>query len=218
MQEQQKTQLHLVRHGEVHNPEGVLYGRLPRFALSERGHEMAALAAANLAGRGRSVAAVYASPLLRAQQSALPIAQLFGQETKTLSALIEPYNKFEGMPSRGVQAAFNDPRHWLKLWNPLLPSWGEPYERIARRVTRAMNEAAAEIEHGDIIMVSHQAVIWAAHRKINGLPLPHNPAKRRCELSSITSFELQQNGSWQEIGYVSPASGLLEASLDRGAV
>ena len=63
-------QIHLVRHGEVFNPQGVLYGRLPGYGLSSLGHEMAQLAADDLAGRGRAVGALISSPLQRTQQSA----------------------------------------------------------------------------------------------------------------------------------------------------
>ncbi|WP_348771194.1 histidine phosphatase family protein [Canibacter zhuwentaonis] len=213
--------VHLVRHGEVDNPEGVLYGRIPGFKLSERGHMMAQLAADHLADSGRKIGALYASPLLRAQQSAQPFAEKFGLEVNSAGALIEPKNKFEGMRTRGVRAALQDPAQWPKLWNPLLPSWGEPYARIARRATRFMDYALQEVEAcqipGDVVLVSHQAVIWVAHRKLNGLPLPHNPAKRRCELSSVTTFE-KRYGRWREVAYVSPAQGLIVSGKDTGAV
>ena len=45
------TVIHLLRHGEVSNPHGVLYGRLPGFHLSPDGEHMAKAAAAFLAGR-----------------------------------------------------------------------------------------------------------------------------------------------------------------------
>ena len=75
------SRIHLVRHGEVHNPEGILYGRLPHFRLSERGHEMAALAAKELKARGVKVGALDASPLLRTREAAnqhLRGSQAFG--------------------------------------------------------------------------------------------------------------------------------------------
>ncbi|MBB4071786.1 histidine phosphatase family protein [Leucobacter sp. OH2974_COT-288] len=221
MSEQTTRQIHLVRHGEVFNPDGVLYGRLPGFGLSENGHKMAALAAAELVDRGRLVGQLYASPLLRAQQSAAPLAQAFELPIHTEQRLLEPTNKFEGLRNHGPDSAFKQPQHWLKLWNPLLPSWGEPYARIARRITNFMDYAwsIAELDEveGDIVMVSHQAVIWAAHRKIAGLPLVHNPARRRCDLSSITTFT-RIDEQWQELGYSSPAAALIERSKDVGAV
>ena len=72
----QHSVVHLLRHGEVHNPEGVLYGRLPGYRLSERGVQMADMAAQALARH--DVAAVIASPMERAQQTAEPIAREHG--------------------------------------------------------------------------------------------------------------------------------------------
>ena len=66
------TVVHLLRHGEVHNPEGVLYGRLPGYHLSELGRQMARLVADHLADR--DITYVVASPLERAQETAAPIA------------------------------------------------------------------------------------------------------------------------------------------------
>lgn len=214
-------QIHLVRHGEVLNPDGVLYGRLPGFQLSSAGHKMAQLAADHLVHSGRNVGTLYASPLLRAQQSAQPIAQAFELPVQTEQRLIEPKNLFEGLVNKGPDAAYKKPQHWWKLWNPLLPSWGEPYARIARRVVNFMDYAwaIAELDDvaGDIVLVSHQAVIWAAHLRLQGKSVIHSPSKRRCELSSITSFTLLDD-NWVEVGYVSPAAALIDNSKDIGAV
>ncbi|MBK0419455.1 histidine phosphatase family protein [Leucobacter sp. CSA1] len=209
--------LHLVRHGEVHNPDRVLYGRLPGYRLSERGHQMAEAAALELAGSDRIVARLLASPLERAQQSARPIASALGLEIGTEERIIEPANFFEGKVNSGGDSAFRNPRYWYRLWNPLVPSWGEPYRQIAGRMRRAMNEAWEQVRGGDIVMVSHQSPIWIAHLDIAGRPLFHNPAKRRCELSSITSFE-KRGERWFEVDYRTPASGLVEGAVDVGAV
>ena len=66
------TVVHLMRHGEVHNPDGILYGRLPGYLLSELGREMADTVARFLADH--DVVRVVASPLERAQETAGPIA------------------------------------------------------------------------------------------------------------------------------------------------
>lgn len=209
--------LHLVRHGEVYNPDRVLYGRLPEFHLSELGARMAEAAANELVAAGRPVSRLIASPLVRAQESAQPIAHAFGREIDTDERIIEPTNLFQGAVNSGGKSAFRDPRNWHRFWNPLRPSWGEPYRSIATRVREAMDDAWQQTETGDIVMVSHQAVIWAAHRSIAGKPLPHNPATRRCALSSITTFE-QCDGVWREVNYRSPAADLMGNSIDVGAV
>ena len=134
--------VHLVRHGEVHNPDRVLYGRLPEFGLSELGHEMARGVAAWFAERaaqtGRAPAVVAASPLTRAQQTAAPLAAAFDLPLVTEPDLIEAENAFEGM-SQVAASLKRNPRLWPKLRNPLRPSWGEPY-RAQAAATKAMIE------------------------------------------------------------------------------
>ena len=88
------TVVHLVRHGEVSNPAGVLYGRLPGFHLSEEGLLMAKVAAGFLAGR--DVAVLVTSPLERAQETAAPLAAQFGLTPRVDDRLVEPWNHFEG--------------------------------------------------------------------------------------------------------------------------
>lgn len=209
-----KKLLHLVRHGEVENPDGVLYGRMPNFVLSARGEQMAQAAANELAAAGRPVKRLVSSPLERAQQSAAPISDAFGLEIEIDDRIIEPTNMFEGTVGK---RSFRNPRNWYRFRNPMKPSWGEPYVSIVQRVKHAMDDAWQNTPEGDIVMVSHQAVIWAAHRDVSNEPLFHNPAKRRCELSSITTFE-QVDGVWHEVMYRTPAHDLLQGSIDVGAV
>lgn len=178
---------------------------------------MAEAAAHELAGSDREVAALYASPLERAQQSAAPIASALGLEIVTEDRIIEPTNYFEGKVNSGPEAAFKKPKYWHKFWNPFLPSWGEPYRSVATRVRAAMDAAWEAEGGGDIVMVSHQSPIWMAHLDIAGKPLFHNPASRRCDLSSITTFE-RRSGRWVEVDYRTPAADLLADATDVGAV
>lgn len=210
-------QLHLVRHGEVYNPDRVLYGRIPGFKLSDLGHDMARTAAEELAKSSRPVARLFASPLERAQESAAPIAELLELPIETEDRIIEPTNWFEGKVNHGPGAEFKKPRNWHKFWNPFRPSWGEAYRSVATRVREAMDDAWENTDGGDIVMVSHQSPIWMAHLDIAGKNLFHNPAKRRCELSSITSFEKRGN-TWVEVNYREPAAPLYASSIDVGAV
>ncbi|MFB2554351.1 histidine phosphatase family protein [Herbiconiux liangxiaofengii] len=214
-------QIHLVRHGEVFNPNGVLYGRIPGFGLSELGHRMAASAAADLVERDRPIAYLYTSPLQRARESGRPIAEALELEPAIEDRIIEPTNAFEGRRMSGPGGALRDPRMWRFLWNPWLPAWGEHFTSIAARMRAAMTDAHGRAEasgvEGDIVMVSHQLPIWMAHRSIVGEALPHDPRKRRCALSSITSFELR-DGRLVEVGYTDPAAGLQASATDVGAV
>lgn len=216
------TQIHLVRHGEVENPKRVLYGRLPEFGLSVSGHKMAALAAADLAQRGRTYSSLIASPLQRTQESAAPIVKALGLPLSLEERVIEPENAFEGKRMRGKDSALKSPSNWKYLRNPFTPSWGEPYRSIADRMKAALTDAAVSVDGGDVVIVSHQLPIWMVHRDVNGKNLFHDPRKRRCSLSSITTLELidpsRPELGFVEVGYVEPAAELTATALDVGAV
>ncbi|MGO4785619.1 histidine phosphatase family protein [Cryobacterium sp. W22_MBD10_FK3] len=211
------SQVHLVRHGEVFNPQRVLYGRLPGFKLSDLGQRMAEAAAADLVDRGRPVVRVIASPLQRTQESAAPIAAAFGLPIHLDERIIEPANRFEGKRMRGQGGALRDPRNWPSLVNPARPSWGEPFSSISSRMLDAIDDAFKSVDDGDVVLVSHQLPIWMVHRALAGERLAHDPRKRRCDLSSITTLRLHHNVP-AELGYVSPAAALLVPANDVGAV
>lgn len=204
--------LHLVRHGEVHNPDRILYGRLPHYRLSETGRGMALAAAQHVAALGRPVTVLRCSPLQRTQESAEPFAELFGVEPVIDERLIEPTNVFEGTR---MSRSLRDPRNWWHLRRPSVPSWGEPYAAIANRMLDAMDGAWDDTPSGDAVIVSHQSPIWIAHLRVAGLPLRHDARVRRCGLSSITSFE-RVGDVWREVDYVEPAA--VGSTVDVGAV
>lgn len=181
-----RTTVHLLRHGEVFNPDGVLYGRLPGFRLSEEGLQMAHDAAEALSGR--DVTAVIASPLQRAQETAAPIAAQFGVPVGTDDRLLESKNIFEGQPFGVGDGVLRRPSSWRYLRNPFTPSWGEAYEVIARRMLAAA-EAARDTAFGhEAVCVSHQLPIWTLRRYVEGRPLWHRPDRRQCGLASLTSL------------------------------
>lgn len=210
--------IHLVRHGEVENPEGVLYGRLDGFPLSERGRRMAKLAADDLVARGVPAARLVTSPLERTKESAAPIAEAFGLEPIVDDDVVEPWNVFEGLDLRARLGAWRDPRNLQYFARPWVPSWGEPYVEIVARMRRAIMRHAAAAHGGDVIVVSHQLPIWLVHRALRHQHLAHSPAGRRCALSSITSFEYHPATGFFEADYRTPAASELRAATDRGAV
>lgn len=211
------SQIHLVRHGEVFNPDHVLYGRIPGFGLSELGRRMAQAAADDLIARDRPIARLYTSPLQRARESGEPIASGLGLDPLIEERIIEPTNAFEGRRMSGPGGALRDPRMWRFFYNPWRPSWGESFTSLSTRMVAAMTDAHASVESGDVVMVSHQSPIWIAHRTIVGESLPHDPRKRRCALSSITTFE-RQGDRFVEVGYSDPAAPLAATATDVGAV
>jgi broad specificity phosphatase PhoE len=211
------SQIHLVRHGEVFNPDHVLYGRIPGFGLSELGRRMAQAAADDLIARDRPIARLYTSPLQRARESGEPIALGLGLDPVVEERIIEPTNAFEGRRMSGPGGALRDPRMWRFFYNPWRPSWGESFKSLSTRMLAAMTDAHASVDSGDVVMVSHQSPIWIAHRTIVGESLPHDPRKRRCALSSITSFE-RRGDRFVEVGYTDPAAPLAATATDVGAV
>lgn len=214
------SRLHLVRHGEVFNPNGVLYERIEGFGLSDLGHQMAMAAAEKLASENRNITKLFASPLQRTKESARPIESQFGLQLSEEPRVIEPWNRFAGLRV-GPRALLVKPSIALNLYNPLQPSWGEPYKQIAARMQEAALDAWNSTESGDVVIVSHQLPIWMLYRSTQGLYLPHNPKDRRCSLSSITSFEVI-DGKLVEVDYREPgielAKQLSAKAVDGGAV
>jgi broad specificity phosphatase PhoE len=178
--------VHLVRHGEVYNPDGILYGRIPGFHLSEAGRLMAKAAADYLAGR--DVTVLKSSPLQRAVETAEPISAELGLPIQIDDRLIEPWNYFEGMRFAVGDGALRQPKHWVALRNPFRPSWGEPYEEVATRVMAAATDAAREAAGAEAVCVSHQMPIWITRRAVEGRRLWHDPRRRECALGSVTSL------------------------------
>ena len=182
----ERTVVHVMRHGEVHNPEGILYGRLPDYHLSERGRAQAGAVADWLARR--DIVYVVASPLERAQETAEPIAAHHGLPVDTDAALIESHNVFQGERVSPGDGALRNPRNWWHLRDPRLPSWGEPYHEVAERMTGALQRARARAAGREAVCVSHQLPVETLRRAMNSQPLHHFPTRRMCNLASLTSF------------------------------
>jgi broad specificity phosphatase PhoE len=181
-----RTVVHLLRHGEVHNPERILYGRLPGFGLSELGVRQAERVATYL--HDHDVVHVVSSPLLRAQQTAAPIAALHSLDVVTDEGLIEASNVFEGSRVSVGDGALRDPRSWPKLRNPFRPSWGEPYREIVDRMLAAVHRARRRAGGHEAVCVSHQLPIWTLRRHLDQRRLWHDPRRRQCALASLTSL------------------------------
>lgn len=204
--------IHLVRHGEVFNPDGILYGRIPGYHLSELGARMADAAAESLTGR--PITALYASPLQRAQESAEPWSTRFALPIVAEPRVIEPTNWFEG---KRMKEAVRRPSSWPHLLNPFRPSWGEPYTSVRDRMLAAIGDAWASADGGEVVMVSHQMPIVMVARSVTGQRLMHNPSNRRCSLSSITTLA-REGDRFIEVDYREPAKPLLATAIDTGAV
>ncbi|SIR68187.1 histidine phosphatase family protein [Williamsia sterculiae] len=198
----ERTIVHMMRHGEVHNPDGILYGRLPNFRLSENGVAQARTVADVLAGH--DITHVFASPLQRAQETATPIAAEHGLTIETDDRLIEAENVFEGLRISVGDGALRRPRHWAKLRDPFTPSWGEPYIQLAHRMLAAANRAREAAAGHEAVCVSHQLPVYTLRRFLEGQRLWHDPRSRQCALASLTSL-MFDGDALVDIVYSEPA-------------
>lgn len=176
---------------------------------------MAAAAAAELVGH--PIAALFASPLLRAQESAAPWSQTFGLPIQTDERLIEPTNKFEGGTYEFGAKVLLHPKIWPWVMNPFRPSWGEAYTSVVARMFSALDDAWNSADGGEVVMVSHQMPIVMVQRAVAGKRPFHDPRQRRCTLSSITTLE-RRDGRFVEVGYQDLSPDLLAKAIDQGAV
>jgi broad specificity phosphatase PhoE len=196
------TRIHLVRHGEVENPRGIVYGRLPGYNLSERGRREAA-GAAEWLGEA-PVAAIWASPLERAQETAAIIAEPHGLEVVTDDRLTESDTTLEGF-SRRVAGLLRSPSSWWSLRNPVRPSWGETFTEIRARMMAVISDAVDGSGGGEIVFVSHQTPVLVARLALGRRRRPPWLGFTPCETGSITSLDLNA-GRIERASYFRPSA------------
>nr|WP_221199951.1 histidine phosphatase family protein [Nocardioides soli] len=197
----------MLRHGEVHNPEGVLYGRRDGFHLSDLGNQMARRVAEAIGGR--DIVHLRVSPLERAQETARPLAEARGLEIVTDERVIESTNRFEGVSfGEGAMTILKRPRLWRHLWNPLTPSWGEPYKQVVARMMAAVEDARRDADGHEAVIVSHQLPIWITRLHAEKRSFLHDPRSRQCTLCSLTSFHFVGDRITQ-VSYSEPAGDLI---------
>ena len=199
-----RTVVHLVRHGEVYNPAGLLYGRLPDYHLSDNGRQMAELVAADLGAR--DITHLRCSPLERAQETMEPLAAALELPVTTDDQVIEADNRLQGLKVT-LGATLRNPKSWWLFRNAIKPTWGEPYAEIVARMRLAVRDAAAAAEGHEAVIVSHQLPIWMARRDAEGRRLWHDPRRRECRLASVTSITFV-DGRVSAVGYREPAAEL----------
>lgn len=206
----ERTIVHLMRHGEVHNPEGVLYGRLADYHLSELGVKMAERVAESLTGR--DITHLVASPLERAQETAQPSAKAFDLDITTDPRVIEAGNQFEGKTFGVGDGALKRPQNWWLLRNPFKPSWGEPYVEIAARMQSAIADARDAARGHEALIVSHQLPVWTTRLSLEGRRYFHDPRHRQCSLASLTSVTFEDD-RFVSLSYTEPAGDLIPEAL-----
>ena len=173
----QSTTLFFVRHGEVHNPQNLYYGRLPGFCLSSEGLLQAKRAATFL--EKHQIAAIFSSPLERATETAGAISKQLGIESQTSELLLEAFSPFDGQ-AVSVLAE----RNW-----DVYSGTKQPYEQPMDILNRAQifmqqtrskhfgNNAIA-VTHGDVIAFM---VLWAKQ-------LPITPQEKQALYKSFLTY------------------------------
>ena len=200
--------VHMVRHGEVFNPDKILYGRLPGFGLSALGQQMAEELAD---GWQTPPEILVSSPLQRAQETVGPLAKKFQLQVRIDERVLEAENRFEGLSNMRQQ--LRNPKLWPLVVNPLRPSWGEPYAAQVQRVAAAIHDLRDELmlTHGpgsSAMVVSHQLPIWVTRRSAEGKLLAHDPRQRECSLASVTTFEFAPGQTVPTVHYTEPVAHL----------
>ena len=200
------TIVHLLRHGEVHNPEGVLYGRRDGFHLSDLGVRMAEKVSDAI--KGRDIVHLVSSPLERAQETAKPLALARGLDVTIDARVIESANKFEGKQFGHGRNALKNPANWRYLWNPFKPSWGEPYKDLVTRMMAAVHDAREAAAGHEAVLVSHQLPIWTTRLSAEKRSFLHDPRTRQCTLCSLTSLHFVGD-TLTQVSYSEPAGDLI---------
>lgn len=195
--------IHLVRHGEVENPERIVYADIPGFRLSKRGRLEAAAAAQHLGSLG--VTAIYSSPLDRACETADIIAAVTGAPIRPREDLTEWHVArrwkgvaWEDLPRKfpgEVEAYVNHPTN--------LPFAEESIEDLGLRVAEAVREIAAAHPYGAVV-VSHQDPIQAGRLVLLEEPLErlHEDRPGHCEV-----LTLAPGSPWRQIAHWKPVVG-----------
>ncbi|MDZ5663227.1 histidine phosphatase family protein [Nocardioides sp. zg-1308] len=209
-----RTIVHLLRHGEVHNPGGVLYGRLDGFHLSDLGRQMAHRIAEAVGHR--DIVHMRTSPLERARETGAPLAEARGLTPTVDPRVIESSNEFQGVNFGGGAMTFVK-QPWLlrHMYNPFKPSWGEPYDEIAGRMVAAIHDARDAARGHEAVIVSHQLPIWTTRLFLEKRSYLHHPKSRQCTLCSLTSVVFDGDRMVQ-VRYSEPAGDLIPVA-DRSA-
>lgn len=204
------TTIHFVRHGEVENPNHVLYERLPGFHLSNRGLKMARATAKYIATvpQMRGISAIYSSPLERTQETAQQIANALQISPIILdNRLIEAENNFRGKRIGYGEGALWKNNNWKLVSNLWKPSWGESYKSIAARVGDFASEQVKNHPGEQIVAVTHESPIWSYRHLLETGHAEHNMLLRKTALASITSITYDcTNMNVLSITYVDPAA------------
>jgi broad specificity phosphatase PhoE len=159
-----KTIIYLVRHGEVHNPDKIFYGRIPGFMLSETGRKQARDLGKFLSGK--KISAIYSSPLERTRETASFIASFHDVPVLYDERLLEVHSLTQGRLITELA---------LERWDFYQPkftkSGGETLRDVWKRMDRFFREAVKKHKGQEIVVVSHGDPVMISAIKHRGRPL-----------------------------------------------
>lgn len=179
-----KTVIYLVRHGEVHNPQKIFYGRLPGFGLSELGKSQAQMLATFL--KTRPIAALYTSPLERARQTVAYVIRHF----PTLAPIVDERIIEVGSPLEGRSWEELELKHWnFYGYREHLQGGGERLSDIWKRMRHFLKDAAKKHRGQEIVVISHGEPIMVTHTKFTGKRL-HLPIVRQHWVENAQGIQL----------------------------
>ncbi|MDQ3856274.1 MAG: histidine phosphatase family protein [Chloroflexota bacterium] len=192
----------LVRHADVHNPNQIIYGRLPRFRLSEDGLKQAEATAAALADE--PITTIYTSPMLRARQTARAIARHHPRvKVRTARGLNEVGTSWQG-------TRWTDVGHDANLYEPRRDPSDETLHDVGERVARLVRRLAKRHPGETVVCVSHADPIMIGRVHLQGIPLSFEAVRGPDypERASVTRLELLEDGSLA-VSYFNPAQELI---------
>ena len=176
-----KRIVYLVRHGDVENPRGVIYGQLPGFGLSEQGRAEARSAGTYLLGR--DVGKVIVSPMLRTCQTAEILCDVIKRDFTVDPRLTEIHSPLEG-------------KKWL---NAMLPHnllrWArrrEPDGVVADRLVAALGDALGGHQR-EVVLVSHGGCILVLAHALRDRRVPTWAHLGVCPTGSITTLAIDDS-------------------------
>jgi len=157
------TTIYFLRHGEVHNPKKILYGRLPRFSLSTQGRKKIKELADFFYKENVNI--IYTSPMLRARQTTELLVARLGINSKVSRLLTEVKFSFAGISLVEFEKTIQPKLYGLE-YIEYIKEGSETIEQIERRMLRFLNlvrkkhkgQKILAVSHGDPMMILKAAV------------------------------------------------------------
>lgn len=181
------TRIFFVRHGEVDNPDKIMYGRLPGFPLSQNGRNQIAKTAQFLSKE--NISAIYSSPLLRTKQTAEIISEILYLPINYSEEILEIRTSLQGKTFSYISDHFPKMNMYISVKNNPLD---ETIEDIVKRMQEFVDKIIKKHKGKKIIVVGHGDPIMILKAKIEGLPMEIDslrPAKGYIQLGGIYMAE-----------------------------